>query len=325
MNLLIITAASLVALTRAGGALQDLEFQKWKLMYGRSYNSPEEEARRKLTWLDNYRSILVHNVQADQGLRTYRLGLNQFADMNKQEYRKTHRLLTNSTKVHHGTEFTRRKWRGELPDAVDWRKTGCVSAVQDQGGCNSALAFGFVGALECQNFLETGVLAALSVQQLIDCCWACIRASVPMYVECIQSYGGIDTEESYPFEGTPGDCRFNPKTIGGTCSGYALMTPGNEDALQEAVALVGPVIAFIDASHPSFQFYQSGVYYEPNCSSTEVDHVVLVVGYGQEDGQDYWLVKNSWGTFWGEKGYMKMARNRSNMCGIASDAGCPKA
>ncbi|XP_028827503.1 cathepsin K-like isoform X3 [Denticeps clupeoides] len=266
MNLLIITAASLVALTRAGGALQDLEFQKWKLMYGRSYNSPEEEARRKLTWLDNYRSILVHNVQADQGLRTYRLGLNQFADMNKQEYRKTHRLLTNSTKVHHGTEFTRRKWRGELPDAVDWRKTGCVSAVQDQGGCNSALAFGF-----------------------------------------------------------PGDCRFNPKTIGGTCSGYALMTPGNEDALQEAVALVGPVIAFIDASHPSFQFYQSGVYYEPNCSSTEVDHVVLVVGYGQEDGQDYWLVKNSWGTFWGEKGYMKMARNRSNMCGIASDAGCPKA
>merc|ERR1719338_106519 len=118
--------------------------------------------------------------------------------------------------------------------------------------------------------------------------------------------------------------KFTSGDRGATDIGFVDIKQGDEDELKSALATVGPVSIAIDASQSSFQFYSEGVYDEPNCSPMNLDHGVLAVGYGVEEGQDYWLVKNSWGTQWGDEGYIKMARNKDNQCGVASAASYPQ-
>jgi len=141
----------------------------------------------------------------------------------------------------------------------------------------------------------------------------------------IKANHGIDTEASYPYEARDRTCRFKAANVGATITGYEVLRSGDEAALVDALASVGPIAIAIDASHMSFQFYDSGVYVERNCGNGDydLDHAVLAVGYGSENGADYFLVKNSWGTSWGQKGYIKMARNRNNQCGVATECVYP--
>ena len=141
----------------------------------------------------------------------------------------------------------------------------------------------------------------------------------------IKVNGGIDTERSYPYEGEDDKCRYNSAYRGATDFGYMYIEPGNEAILKMAILFKGPCSVAIDASHESFQFYSNGVYRDKACSPYNLDHGVLAIGYGVEEytGEAYWLIKNSWGTSWGHEGYVKIARNENNMCGVASDASFP--
>jgi len=134
---------------------------------------------------------------------------------------------------------------------------------------------------------------------------------------------GIDSESSYPYTAETGTCHFSAANVDAHLVSYKDVTSGSETALTTDVAQRGPVSVAIDASHSSFQFYSGGVYYEPACSSTSLDHGVLAVGYGTSGSSAYYIVKNSWGTDWGMSGYIWMSRNRNNNCGIATMASFP--
>jgi len=136
--------------------------------------------------------------------------------------------------------------------------------------------------------------------------------------------GGIDTESSYPYTAQDGSCSFSSNSVGATITSFTDVASGDESALQQAVATVGPVSVAIDASQYTFQLYKSGVYDEAACSSFMLDHGVLAVGYDTtSDGQDYWIVKNSWGESWGQTGYIWMSRNKDNQCGISTMSSYP--
>ncbi|KAM3594494.1 uncharacterized protein V6R79_008953 [Siganus canaliculatus] len=331
MKLFLLVAAVVAVSNCASLSLEDLEFHAWKLKFERSYSSPSEEAQRKQIWLNNRKTVLVHNILADEGIKSYRLGMNYFADMENEEYS---RLISkgclgfNASMPRSGSTFFRLPENTDLPKAVDWREKGLVTDVKDQKQCGSCWAFSATGSLEGQNFKKTGKLVSLSEQQLVDCSTSygnmgCGGGLMDYAFKYIQANGGIDTEESYPYKAEDGQCNFKPDSIGAKCSGYVDVTQGDEDALKEALATIGPVSVAIDASPSSFQLYESGVYDEADCSSTELDHGVLAVGYGTDNGRDYWLVKNSWGVGWGNKGYILMSRNKSNQCGIATAASYP--
>jgi cathepsin L len=308
-------------------------WEDFKKTHKKEYE-PEEEKKRMEIFEINLKKIEMHNYLHMKGLKSYRLGVNEYADMEHKEFVS----IMNGLKMRKPTDPQPHHSRSTymsplapvtLPDEVDWREKGYVTPVKNQGQCGSCWSFSTTGALEGQHFRKTGKLVSLSEQNLVDCStkWGnngCEGGLMDNAFQYIEDNDGIDTEESYPYMAKEGTCHFKSRDVGATDIGFTDVTPhGDEDKLKEAVGTVGPVSIAIDASHESFQLYKDGVYDEPECSSEQLDHGVLVVGYGNEDGQDYWLVKNSWGESWGDEGYIYMARNKDNQCGVASQASYP--
>ncbi|KAG9471120.1 hypothetical protein GDO78_015740 [Eleutherodactylus coqui] len=217
-------------------------------------------------------------------------------------------------------------WKARIPKYIDYRKKGYVTPVQNQGACGSCWAFSSVGALEGQLMKKTGKLVSLSPQNLVDCDtdnYGCQGGYMTNAFGYVRDNHGIDSDAIYPYIGQDEGCLYNPSGRAADCKGFKEIPTGDEKALKRAVAQVGPVAVSIDASLASFHFYSKGVYYDANCDPEGINHAVLAVGYGNIKGTKHWIIKNSWGEQWGRKGYILMAREKNNACGIANLASFP--
>jgi len=324
-----LVVAALVALStaRLPKSELDTEWESFKKYHGKQY-AVEEETMRRVIWESNLDYIEKHNLAADRGEHTFWLGMNEYGDMTNREFVSVMNGYKMRTAPSKAPTFLPPSNIGDLPDTVDWRTKGYVTPIKNQGQCGSCWSFSATGSLEGQHFKSNSSLVSLSEQNLVDCSTkqgnhGCQGGLMDNAFKYIKENAGIDTESSYPYEGKNDKCRFNAANVGATDTGFTDIKSKSESDLQTAVATVGPIAVAIDASHMSFQLYRTGVYHEFFCSETRLDHGVLAVGYGSEDSKDYWLVKNSWGESWGEKGYIKMSRNRRNNCGIATSASYP--
>nr|BAC65418.1 cathepsin L [Pandalus borealis] len=300
------------------------EWENFKLTHAKVYTHGKEDLYRRSIFENNQKVVEEHNERFRQGLVTFDLKMNRFGDMTTEEFVSQ---MTGLNKVERtvGKVFAHYP-EVERADTVDWRDKGAVTPVKDQGQCGSCWAFSTTGALEGAHFLKHGDLVSLSEQNLVDCSTensGCNGGVVQWAYDYIKSNNGIDTESSYPYEAQDLTCRFDAAHVGATVTGYADIPYADEVTQASAVHDDGPVSVCIDAGHNSFQLYSSGVYYEPNCNPSSINHAVLPVGYGTEEGSDYWLIKNSWGTGWGLSGYMKLTRNKSNHCGVATQSCYP--
>jgi len=298
----------------------DTEWEAFKVKYGKNLLTGQEHNARKNIFANNLRFIEKHNAEHALGLHTYTVGVNQFADLTNEEFVEQY----TGVKPMEGAKETAIEVVGDIPESIDWREKGAVTPVKNQGPCGSCWAFSATGTMEGAVFKKTGKLVSLSEQNLVDCSTirnhGCHGGNPYFALMYTVVNKGIDTEESYPYEGKQSACRYDENNSGARILGGVQIAINDEEGLKKAIGTVGPVSVAIDASHYSFQLYKSGIYNEPQCSSMWLDHGVLAVGYGSENGQDYYIVKNSWGTQWGEEGYILMSRNKRNQCGIATMA-----
>jgi cathepsin L len=305
------------------------EFKNFQRQFNRQYNSLGEESARRSIFEQNYRRIVAHNTEADNGVHSFRLAVNQFADMTTEEFAQKMNGFKPELRIRQPNNFYTGERTG-LPATVDWRTKGVVTPVKNQAQCGSCWAFSAVASTEGQHALKTGKLVSLSEQNLVDCSGpegnqGCNGGLMDQAFEYVEKNNGIDTESAYPYKAQDQQCEYKAKTRGAQLTGLTDVATGDESALQSAVAKVGPISVAIDASSFTFQFYKSGVYDDKQCGNQRenLDHGVTAVGYGTLSGKDYWLVKNSWDVTWGEKGYILMSRNKSNQCGIATLASFP--
>nr|CAD7443466.1 unnamed protein product [Timema bartmani] len=302
----------------------DQAFEKFKSNHSKTYDSDKEHTLRKEAFRQNLRFIHSKN-RANLG---YTLGINHLADRTDLEIRALRGKQYTAEKHYNGGlpfPYNTSEELDKLPPYIDWRLFGAVTPVKDQSVCGSCWSYGTTGAIEGAYFLKTGQLLRLSTQALIDCSWGygnngCDGGEDYRAYQWIIKHGGLPLEDEYGgYLGQDGYCHVNSVNLTAPIKGFVNVTSGDNNALKVAVAKAGPISVSIDASHKTFSFYSNGIYYEKDCGNKEqnLDHSVVLVGYGNINGEDYWLIKNSWSNYWGNDGYILMSP-KDNNCGVAT-------
>lgn len=311
--------------------------EEWMAKYDRVYSDAAEKARRFEVFKANM--ALIESVNA--GNHKFWLEANRFADLTDDEFRATWtgyrpKTAAASSKGRSRTATTGFKYANvsldDVPASVDWRSKGAVTPIKNQGECGCCWAFSAVASMEGVVKLSTGKLVSLSEQELVDCDvngmdQGCEGGEMDDAFDFIVGNGGLTTESRYPYTASDGTCNSNEASDdAASIKGYEDVPANDEASLRKAVANQ-PVSVAVDGGDSHFRFYKGGVL--SGACGTELDHGIAAVGYGvASDGTKYWVMKNSWGTSWGEAGYIRMERDiadEEGLCGLAMQPSYPTA
>ena len=313
----------------------DRKFVNWILKQNKSYKTPEEYQYRKKIF-----TIYSNRIDYFNQVFDHDSALNKFTDLTEQEFHAkftgftTDRNLANSLHLNYvGTpERSPLKHVSTGFDklaSIDWRTKGAVNPVKDQGDCSSSWAFSATSTIESAVFLKSGKLLNLSEQQLLDCSGdfrnlGCKGGWKDWSFDYLVKVGGQQLASDYPYTARDGNCKFNKALVKASISSYTDVPANNCNALLSAITKQ-PVSVSINAN--DIRFYAGGVFMNDACS-IELNHAVTAVGYGTENGKNYYLVRNSWGSDWGEDGYIRFSsdvRQERGICGICMAASYPNA
>jgi len=302
------------------------QFSGFKKRFSKVYPSQEEEHRRFLIFTENVLEAERHN----RGESSWTKGINMWSDLGQAEWEET--FLTGYKRMvpgeAPGVREEARLTTEQLPESVDWRERNAVTEVKDQGACGSCWAFAATEQIESYTAIASGQLEELSTQQMTSCApnplscggdGGCSGSTPPLGYSYIQLFGAI-TEADYPYtSGTTmdtGSCEYDLASLSpvAAIAGYDNLPVNDQNAVMNHIANVGPLSISVAASN--FKNYNGGIFtgcdYEANI---QLNHGVQLVGYGSEDGTDFWIVRNSWGKFWGEEGFIRLLREAEPGCG----------
>lgn len=314
--IVLVSLLGLVACSLARSTIyEDFEWKSYKLNFDKSYDNEDEESLRKQIFLNNKNAIDEHNERWLVGDEDYEMEVNEYTDMLNEEFELDESDDTDDSEDYEAepTDYLNEIVDIRIPRHVNWTQLGAVSPVVDQGHFNHSWAFAAAGVVESRQFIKTGKMVVLSKQNLVDC--SPKRNHLTLNALIYIKKRGIDTETSYPYRGIAGKCKFNRKHIGAKIKGIKRLLTRNETDLAVLVAQ-GPVAAHI--SFDAIKNYRRGVFKNARCSRNS-NFAVLIVGYGHDKSAgDYWILKTPQGSHWGESGYIRLARGKQNLCGIAN-------
>jgi len=293
---------------------QGYEYEQYLVDFGKSYEDPAEYAAHKAVFEVKKAQVLAHNADRTQ---TWTMGINKFSDMTQSEFSRflgLNKGMTQTMKSGRPLAELPNVPLSSLPDSVDWRKNGVVSAVKDQGGCGSCWAFAAVECIESTLTQASQKKLILSPQNMVSCTknpqhcggtGGCAGATSELGYDYVAKTG-IASEKDYPYRAVTGTCdESKPKSA--HIKSFVQLPENNYTALVTAIATVGPIAVSVDAN--SWGGYSRGVFNGCSFNRVDINHAVQLVGYGTDAGKDYWIVRNSWGGFWGESGYIRMLKH----------------